>query len=246
MEQVWVNYYFFTFRPIATLLKIGGKETIRFSLFLAGFISSYKTILCFLRYHRKVNDNWNSAIAGLIAGYTLLLDSNKSRRLMIALYLSTRMLHFMSRFIWRHYIQPKIDPYSPVSPTEKPIEEDIGLITIPTLSKRNYGQLRMTETRNHRVSQDFYVSSESLDSPLDSTESLSIGQLVIDSKIIEYSKTKANFIRGFFRQSSAVLVMMISSSQILYSFIAEPDTLAVLFSVEDLLKEILPLISGCS
>jgi hypothetical protein len=71
---------------------------------MASFISSYKGILCFLRYTREKNDVLNSFVAGSFALLSILLDNNKSRRTMIALYLSTRTFHFIARWLWRHHV----------------------------------------------------------------------------------------------------------------------------------------------
>ncbi|KAI8911714.1 hypothetical protein EDD86DRAFT_188565 [Gorgonomyces haynaldii] len=84
--------------------KLGGRDTISFALFMSTFISGYKGVLCAMRHVRGVNDPWNAFVAGMMAGLSILLDKNKTRRLMIALYMSTRSLHFIGRFLWRHYL----------------------------------------------------------------------------------------------------------------------------------------------
>ncbi|KAL2918890.1 hypothetical protein HK105_201724 [Polyrhizophydium stewartii] len=86
------------------LVKIGGRDTISFALFMSLFISSYKAVLCTLRNVRQTNDKWNAFIAGSLAGLSILADKNKSRRIMIALYLSTRTTHFLSRWLWRAHV----------------------------------------------------------------------------------------------------------------------------------------------
>ncbi|KAH6570204.1 hypothetical protein BASA50_004996 [Batrachochytrium salamandrivorans] len=86
------------------LLRIGGRDTISFSLFMSVFISSYKGFLCAFRVLCGNNDTMNAFMAGTLAGLSILLDKNKSRRIMIALYLSTRTTHFISRWIWRTYV----------------------------------------------------------------------------------------------------------------------------------------------
>ncbi|ORY50310.1 hypothetical protein BCR33DRAFT_781068 [Rhizoclosmatium globosum] len=48
------------------LLKIGGRDTISFSLFLSVFISSYKGSLCLLRKLRNCDDYLNPFIAGVL------------------------------------------------------------------------------------------------------------------------------------------------------------------------------------
>lgn len=194
-------------------------------MFLASFIAFYKTILCVCRHYRGTDDAWNASIAGLLAGTTLAIDSNKQRRMMVALYLSTRMLHFMSRFVWRHSIQHRIDPYS-CSPSASIVNIDdlVPKTEVYSPLKRNHGQLRHVRT-------NFMFSSE--ESGIDSGESSpeqeksTLARIEDEKILITRSKKTADTVRFVIRQSAAVLVMMLSSSQILYSFIVEPDTLAV-------------------
>lgn len=197
-------------------------------MFFASFIAFYKTVLCVCRHYRGTNDAWNASIAGLIAGTTLAIDSNKQRRLMVALYLSTRMLHFVSRFVWRHAILPKIDPYS-ISPVASSVNLK-DLVLKPDANsplRRNHGQLRPI------LLKDFDSSSE--ESGLDSTDKITEKALTITNisennpHLMIKCRERANTVRYIFRQSAAVFVMMLSSSQILYSFIVEPDTLAVIY-----------------
>lgn len=92
------------FKKPSLFYKLGGRDTISFAMFLSTFISIYKGVLCGLRSVRKKCDSLNSLVAGSAAGLSLLLDSNSSRRRMIALYLSTRTCHFISRGIWRYFV----------------------------------------------------------------------------------------------------------------------------------------------
>lgn len=134
-----------------------------------------------------------------------------------ALYLSTRMLHFMSRFIWRHYLRPKIDPYSQNSSLIQTIPKNIDF-PIESSLVRSYGKLRKAHSSEFRFNDD--------------EDSLEIQEVMnIDPQIIHDSKTKANFVHNFFRQSLSVVVMMLASSQIIYAFIVEPETLAVILSI---------------
>lgn len=92
------------FKKPSLFYKLGGKDTISFAMFLSTFISIYKSVLCGLRKLRNKSDSLNSLLAGGAAGMSLMLDSNNSRRRMIALYLSTRTCHFISRGIWRYFV----------------------------------------------------------------------------------------------------------------------------------------------
>jgi hypothetical protein len=87
------------------LYKLAGKDTIFFSLFMSSFSTTFKAVLCGLRRYRGVNDWKNTFTAGIAAGFTILIDQNKSRRQMIALYLSTRSFQFIARYVWRHYLE---------------------------------------------------------------------------------------------------------------------------------------------
>jgi hypothetical protein len=133
------------------LLKIGGKDCSSFALFMANFIGVFKASLCGLRRLRNVNDGWNGFIAGALAGTTLLIDSNRSRRVMIALYLSTRMLHYISRFIWRRYIESRF--LSPVEP------EPVRTLELPG---RQLGKLRQDEPSSKISSSDVICSDPNL------------------------------------------------------------------------------------
>ncbi|KAJ3108994.1 hypothetical protein HK100_003371, partial [Physocladia obscura] len=109
------------------MLKIGGKDTISFALFLSVFISSYKAALCTMRRLRPTSDDsLNPFIAGCVAGLSLGLDKNRSRRVMIALYLSTRTFHFMARWFWQRKIETMITgrPSKAVAAIEAEVEGD--------------------------------------------------------------------------------------------------------------------------
>jgi hypothetical protein len=83
-------------------------DSHQFALFLASFISLYKTTHSIS--NKLINSNLSSFIAGIVAGYAIMFDRNKARRKMIALYFSTRTVHFVSRHLWRTRIQQRIQP----------------------------------------------------------------------------------------------------------------------------------------
>ncbi|KAI3653646.1 hypothetical protein MP228_001593 [Amoeboaphelidium protococcarum] len=83
------------------------RDTLRFAAFFGSFIGGFKGILCLLRKVRKVEDRWNSFIAGVISSYALLLDE-KSRRIAIALYLSCRSLQCTHAYMVKHGYFPRI------------------------------------------------------------------------------------------------------------------------------------------
>lgn len=73
------------YRNPSLFYKFGGKDTFSFAVFMAIFISGYKGILCYMRHIRQKQDFINAFIAGSISGLSILFDSNKTRRIMIAL-----------------------------------------------------------------------------------------------------------------------------------------------------------------
>ncbi|KAJ3204305.1 hypothetical protein HK099_001199, partial [Clydaea vesicula] len=250
------------FKKPSLLLKIGGSDTISFTLFLSSFTTAFKGTLCLMRRLRGVNDWKNSFAAGVMAGLSLSFDTNKSRRLMIALYLSTRSLHFIGRFFWRHYLEPQWDPHARnrekfVKEKEEldrqtqfgtgNVQRDLGQLrknsyppnaqpnalplvnTKPTqidLPQRKHSILEFDEEENsgnnNNNSYDFLHRQTK--SPILQTSSN-----FTENKFFPVSnlnKVKIIKLRKFFRQSIAVIVMMLSSSQILYAYICEPDSLA--------------------
>lgn len=54
------------------LLKLAGKDTIGFSVFMSAFSTSFKAVLCGLRRYRGSNDWKNAFAAGLVAGTTIV------------------------------------------------------------------------------------------------------------------------------------------------------------------------------
>ena len=69
------------------LWKLAGKDTISLALFVSSFTTIFKAVLCLNRKIFKTNNWKNSFVAGCFAGSALILDRNKSRRIMIALFL---------------------------------------------------------------------------------------------------------------------------------------------------------------
>ena len=171
--------------------KLGGRDTVSFTVFLSSFITIYKTVLCTARYIRQTSDPLNSFIAGLFAGGSLFFDKNRSRRLMIALYLSTRTGHFICRWLWRHYI-------------EKPKAEEKNR--------------RLIALSNPNVTSSLAEKDQDEESIQDKQE-----KIIQDSLISHqwYQDLKSSM-----RQCTSVVLMSVSCSQIIYSFVCEPEALA--------------------
>jgi hypothetical protein len=189
------------------IMKLGGKDTTFFALFMSTFISSYKGVLCGMRRLRGKRDFWNAFVAGSVAGLSILIDSNQTRRVMIALYLSTRTFHFMSRWLWRHVIYQFFEPYK-TEPKSIKDEEQVKDVPKGVVSKRFMSFARVG--RQHSTG-------------LKETEVI---QPTPDMEDLDDKHHNHHPARKWMRQTLGVLTMMFSSSQILYAYVCEPDTLA--------------------
>lgn len=65
-------------------------DTFKFALFISCLNALYKGILCLLRRFSK-NDRLNSAVAGALSAFSMLID-NKERRKFFALVIFARSL----------------------------------------------------------------------------------------------------------------------------------------------------------
>ncbi|KAG0354793.1 hypothetical protein BC939DRAFT_405705 [Gamsiella multidivaricata] len=92
------------------LKKSGGSDTVGFAFFLSSFLSAYKLVLCTLRYYRPdhTGDRLNAFVAGSVAGLTLFLDKNKSRRTALTLYLFTRSIQFGSSYAMKKWAEHRL------------------------------------------------------------------------------------------------------------------------------------------
>ncbi|KAF9182830.1 hypothetical protein BGZ50_004672 [Haplosporangium sp. Z 11] len=95
------------FKDPSILKKGGGSDTVGFAFFLSSFLSAYKLVLCTMRYYRPNNegDRLNAFVAGSVAGLTLILDKNKSRRTALTLYLFTRSIQFGSSYAMKKWAE---------------------------------------------------------------------------------------------------------------------------------------------
>ena len=80
--------------------KIVHRDSVTFAVFLATLLSSYRGCLCsFRRLLPNKRYSWAHAfLAGFFAGTTMLLDTSRSRRKAIALYVFTRTCFFVSQY----------------------------------------------------------------------------------------------------------------------------------------------------
>ncbi|KAG0258562.1 hypothetical protein DFQ27_004585 [Actinomortierella ambigua] len=95
------------FKNPSILKKAGGRDTFGFAFFLSSFISTYKGVLCGMRHLRPEHegDRLNAFVAGTLAGLTILLDKNKSRRTALTLYIFTRSIQFASSYGMKRWAQ---------------------------------------------------------------------------------------------------------------------------------------------
>ncbi|KAJ3408574.1 hypothetical protein HDU80_005291 [Chytriomyces hyalinus] len=232
-----------------TLIKIGGKDTISFALFLSVFISSYKASLCGFRRLRGKADGLNPFMAGCIAGTSILLDQNRSRRIMIALYLSTRTLHFVCRWIWQRRLEERITGrrVSTVLGLED-MESELSGGSSPSNIKKQNSSLHH-QSRKHRshgtVERSFEsikVESSAECTPLMMAKSIEVSPVspkeTMDSRMgvivaptksaseIQKENEKIFELRKQLRYAAGTMVMMLSSSQILMAYVLEPQSVA--------------------
>jgi hypothetical protein len=225
------------FKDWRLLYKLAGRDTILFSLFMSSFSTSFKAALCALRRYRGVNDWKNSFAAGIAAGLTILIDQNKTRRQMIALYLSTRSFQFIARYVWRHYLEKNwyantrlFYARDPHARAREVFEREN---TKPLASggiQRDHGKIRgLPEKKQIMEIDDEVIMSpdvEGVKSPLALEVTLqSLHRPTINPDLIHGMKlspvkaARLESVKRFIRHASATVVLMLSSSQILYAYI---------------------------
>lgn len=78
------------------------RDTLTFALFLGLYSSSYKAVLCFLRFMRQKEDGWNATVAGACSGLSILLFRSNE----IATYAFTRALEVIFYALHKRGIVP--------------------------------------------------------------------------------------------------------------------------------------------
>ena len=199
------------FRTPSILYRIAGRDALSFAMFMSVFISAYKGLLCALRHMRNRNDVFNPFIAGSLAGLSILLDRNKTRRVMIALYLSTRTGHFIFRWLWRIFISNTHAKLAHASTTEL-VENKLDFVT------------QNTPTDIILKKSPLMSSLTNLLAPASGLEC--DGQLKMDFLDKVQHPANNTSTKGFIRSTMGVLIMMVSSSQILNAYVCEPDSIA--------------------
>jgi hypothetical protein len=120
---------------------------------------------------------------------------------MVALYLSTRTGHFICRWLWRRYV---------VVPTNEIEKKELQELYTPG-----------TQTPTFEGSADSLNSEEDHEH----AKELQKKEREIIQRALKRQKLNER-VKDWVRQFTSVAIMMVSCSQILYSFALEPDTLA--------------------
>ncbi|TPX32943.1 hypothetical protein SeMB42_g07554 [Synchytrium endobioticum] len=259
------------FKRTEILWKAAGQDTRSFALWFASFISAYKGLLCLFRRFFKKDCGAIAFAAGALAGGTISLDTNQSRRTAIALYLSTRNLHFIYRWIWRMWLEKRWgiqrDPIGEsdgelvklanamAAHTDQAIaslhQQNESSSDTATLARNGRAEIMLPRIRVGGVSQNVLdlstntsangnptncnvnKSATSAPKPHPKFEVFEEDELASPATNPTKSDTDAirarrnNFdVRAFLSNINAVLVMSLSSAQILYAFTAMPHTLA--------------------
>ena len=71
------------------------KVNFRFAFFLGSYSFVIKSVICFLRYLRKVDDGKNAFLAGFLAGLTLFIEKKQSNRYLFRMYLCNRVFDIL-------------------------------------------------------------------------------------------------------------------------------------------------------
>ncbi|TPX33467.1 hypothetical protein SmJEL517_g03612 [Synchytrium microbalum] len=280
------------FKRPEILYKAAGKDTRSFALWFASFISSYKGFLCLFRRLSKTDAPVISFAAGTLAGTSIFLDNNESRRVAIALYLSTRNLHFVYRWVWRTFLEarwgikrnddaesdgelvklanamadhaenaaarlsPKTttsiaSPTNTISPTRSSADGSLVPRIRPvnnSSSPKNNHSTNSTPQRSQKFqltdddeddeeewsnvssnkqSPSSTVGSSSGRTPPRNARGDELAEKITLKTASSHKPPRKMFdLRGFLRNMNAVIVMSLSSAQILYAFTAMPHTLA--------------------
>lgn len=183
------------------------------------FISMYKGILCGMRRVRGTDDNWNAYVAGMVAGLSILFDRNRTRRVMIALYLSTRTVHFACRWLWRHYVSKSVSEWTADKSDDVPVQvvqPGKGIIT-RSGSPFRQNNLSVSSSTGLGLKQTELFQPAEVALPIEPENSIAL-----DHK---------HPIRQFIRHTSGLIVVMLSSAQMLNAYILGPDTLNVTYQL---------------
>ncbi|KAL7751343.1 hypothetical protein RI367_003203 [Sorochytrium milnesiophthora] len=175
-----------TFKRPSLLLREFNQDTLQFALFLSTFASSYKALLCAIRHATDSPTNKAIAfIAGAVAGLSVLIDKNKTRRTTLCLYFLTKSGQFGCRWAVQLWEAKRLrDKQARAQAAVEQLE----------LDKRDNG---IVFSAHH---------------------SAVAMQMLLPTK-------RDKFVQ-WLKRHAGTMVMMGSSAQILFSFVAMPETLA--------------------
>ncbi|KNE70699.1 hypothetical protein AMAG_15454 [Allomyces macrogynus ATCC 38327] len=213
-------------------------DTLRFALFVSTFISSYKSLFCAARYalaalRRRVTTEadetadeaagvrlrkWAAFIAGALAGMAILIDNNPTRRTAICLYLLTRAGEFLAKF------------YFVRGARQGGRSDSASLHRLPPPAATTDGTATpATEVDDEGISIDSYpatsVATPAAPSTVSQPVPRSLVARLVTAFLVHLRRMYANLPR-YIAASTGAVVMMLSSAQILFSFVAMPGTLA--------------------
>ncbi|ORZ33175.1 hypothetical protein BCR44DRAFT_1438892 [Catenaria anguillulae PL171] len=234
-------------RPSLLLREIN-KDTVQFALFLSTFTTGYKALFCaFRRYFATRHEWWvgradnvpkrlrklAAFLAGALASLSILIDKNKGRRTAIALYFLTRAIEFGVKFgftRWRKGWELRFGPTSESRDVEGEIDEqvkDSGLGDSPPQSTapaqpESTDDLGSNDSGLHVLTPSQLLRKRATPTIIKSPASP--GKTT--SRMTQLAHAAARRLPDFLASSAGVLVMSLSSSQILFSYVAMPDTLA--------------------
>ncbi|KAI9179194.1 hypothetical protein H9P43_005856 [Blastocladiella emersonii ATCC 22665] len=199
------------------------RDTVQFALFLSSFTSGYKALYCALRravtaVYAARPHWWADAdrpaflkkiaafLAGTLASAAILLDRNKTRRTAICLYFLTRAIEFQTKYNfteWRKNRElRRLGDASPPPPLES-ADSAIGITP------------RESATASP-------VPPSSPPSPKTAVSRVDQARAFLAALLKRMDDKLPDFLAG----SAGVVTMMLASSQILFAYVAMPDTLA--------------------
>jgi len=82
-----------------------GADTVRFATFFGSYTGLLRAVNALMCNTRNRNDRWNAIVAGLIAGFTLMIDDPERRRI-VAIYVFVRAMSVLVKGLSRERVLP--------------------------------------------------------------------------------------------------------------------------------------------
>ncbi|KAJ1550750.1 hypothetical protein HK405_015971, partial [Cladochytrium tenue] len=182
------------------------------------FVPALITGQIYKKYRGK-SDALNSFLAGTVAGASIFLDTNRSRRLMIALYLSTRTVHFLCRWLWMRHLQRRVfghEPH-PVAGMEELRHRDNGHHNKSGGGSGGGSGKRGGRQNGLLMPPPSAAATTRAEEEEEAEQEVQVMRRHVESKILKF--------RSGMRSTAGVIIMMISSSQILNAYLHNQETL---------------------